>query len=150
MARTGRSSMARVVSPVASDGVARLAEAVADRAHGLDERRVLLAELGPQAADVDVDRPRPAVVLVTPHAAEQDLAREHLAWVRGEELQQLVLHEREVERPPRDRRLVRLEVEHELPVLHQLGPRARARPPEQVLQPRLELAGMERVEAEVV
>ena len=77
---------------------AGLAEAVADRAHGLDEVGVLLAELGPQAPDVDVDGAGAAVVLVAPHPRQQRLAGEHLARVGGEELQQLVLHVGEVER----------------------------------------------------
>src|SRR5690606_30199825 len=47
-------------------------------------------------------------------------------------------------------RLVRLQVEDELAVLDQLGPGAPAGAPEQVLQPRLELAGVERREQEVV
>ena len=51
------------------DAPAGLAEAVADRAHGLDQVGVLLAELGPQAPDVDVDRAGAAVVLVAPHPA---------------------------------------------------------------------------------
>ena len=62
---------------------AGLAEAVADRAHGLDQVGVLLAELGPQAPDVDVDRAGAAVVLVAPHPREQRLAGEHLAGVRA-------------------------------------------------------------------
>ena len=72
---------------------------------------VLLAELRPEAPDVDVDRAGAAVVLVAPHPAEEDLAGEHLAGVLGEELEQLVLHVGHVERPPGDGRLVRLEVE---------------------------------------
>ena len=39
-------------------GPARLAEAVADRAHGLDQVGVLLAELGAQAPHVNVDGAR--------------------------------------------------------------------------------------------
>ena len=46
---------------------ARLAELVADRPDGLDQPGVLLAQLGPQASDVDVDRAGAAVVLVAPH-----------------------------------------------------------------------------------
>ena len=49
-----------------------------------------------------------------------------------------------------DRGLVRLEVQHETAVLDELGRGAGARAPEQVAQPRLELAGVERGEAEVV
>ena len=72
---------------------------------------MLLAELGAQSADVDVDRARAAVVLVAPHAREQLLAGEHLAGMRDEELEQLVLHVGEVERLAVDRGLVRLEVQ---------------------------------------
>src|SRR4051812_16227535 len=128
----------------------RLSEPVADGAHGLDEVRVLLAELRPQPPDVDVDGAGPAVVLVAPHPGQERLAREDLAGVGGEELQQLVLHVGQVERASIARRLVGLEVEHELAVLDELGPRPPAGAPEQVLQPRLELAGLERAEAEVV
>ena len=46
---------------------AALAEPVADAAHRRDQRGVLLAELGPETADVDVDRAGTAVVLVAPH-----------------------------------------------------------------------------------
>ncbi len=45
-----------------------LTEAVADGADGLDQVGVLLAELGAQAADMDVDGASAAVVLVAPHA----------------------------------------------------------------------------------
>ena len=127
-----------------------LTEPVADRAHRLDQVRVLLAELGPEPPHVDVDRARAAVVLVAPHPREQLLAGEHLARVRREELQQLVLHVREVERPVAERGLVGLEVEHEVAVLDDLGPRAPTGAPEQVAQPRLELLRVERREAEVV
>ena len=79
-------------------------EAVADAADRLDEMRVLLAELGPQPPDVDVDGPRPAEVLVSPHPRQQHLTGEDLSRVSGEEAQQLVLHEGEVERTTRRRR----------------------------------------------
>ena len=63
---------ARAVALGRHAGVPRhLPEAVTDRAHGLDQVGVLLAELGPQAADVDIDRARPAVVLVAPDPAQQ-------------------------------------------------------------------------------
>ena len=61
--RRGRSGLSRH-SPGDQRGDA---EAVADRAHGLDQVGVLLAELGPEAPDVDVDRAGAAVVLVAPH-----------------------------------------------------------------------------------
>ncbi len=78
---------------------------------------MLLAELGPQTPDVDVDRPRAAVVLVAPDPAEQRLAGEDLARVRGQEAEQLVLHVGQVEDPPGDGGLVGLEVELQRPVL---------------------------------
>ncbi len=59
-----------------------LAEPVADRADRLDQVGVLLAQLGPQPADVDVHRAGPAVVLVAPDPAEQRLAGEDLARPR--------------------------------------------------------------------
>src|SRR2546421_5779734 len=115
---------------------AGLAEPVTDRPHRLDQPAPLFAELGPQPADVDVDGPCPAVVLVSPHTRQQLLAGEHLAGVGGEEPQELVLHIREVERAAAHRRLVRLEVEEEVAVLDDLGSRRPTRPPMQVPQAR--------------
>ena len=60
-----------------------LPEAVADRAHGLDQVGVLLAELRSQAPDVDVDGARPAVVLVAPDPAEKGLTGEDLGRMPG-------------------------------------------------------------------
>src|SRR3989442_11968949 len=111
---------------------------------------MLLAELGPQAPDVDVDRAGSAVVLVTPHSREQLLTGEHLAGVRGEELQQLVLHVREVERSRGHRRLIGLQIEHQVAVLDDLRPRSSTRSPEEMAKARLQLAGMERRQREVV
>ena len=111
---------------------------------------MLLAELGAEATDVDVDRAGAAVVLVAPDPAEQRLAGEDLARVLRQELEQLVLHVREVERLTVDDGLVGLEVEHEVAVLDELGCGAEAGAPEQVAEPGLELAGVERIEAEVV
>src|SRR3954463_15144011 len=142
--------MARTVEEPGSDSPARLTEAVAHGAHRLDEGGVLLAQLRPQAPDVDVDGAGAAVVLVAPHPAEQRLAREHLARMRREELQQLVLHVGEVERLALDGGLVGLEVEGELAVLDELRAGAPTRSPEEVLEPGLELARVERREAEVV
>src|SRR5215471_3120670 len=70
--------------------------------------------------------------------------------MRGEELQQLVLHVREVERTSAECSLVGLEVEHEVAVLDDLRACPATGPPEQVTQPRFELAGVERRQAEVV
>jgi hypothetical protein len=133
-----------------SHAPAALPEAVPDRPDGRDEVGVLLAELGPQPPDVDVDGPGAAVVLVPPHPAEQGLPGEHPARVGGEELEQLVLHVGEVEGAAGDHRLVGLQVEHQRPVLHQLGAGAPARPPEQVGEAGLELTGRQGHQAEVV
>jgi hypothetical protein len=111
---------------------------------------VLLAELGPQPSHVDVDRAGTAVVLVAPHARQQLLAREHLARMRHEELEQLVLHVREVERLAADARLIRLEVEHEVGVLRELRTPAPPTAEHEVTHARLELLRVERSQAEVV
>ena len=76
----------------------------------------------PQVRRVDVDGPRPAVVLVAPDPRQQDLAGEDLARVLGEELEQLVFHVGEIERSARHRRLVGLEVQHEVAVFDEVGP----------------------------
>src|SRR4051812_35042260 len=96
-------------------------EPVPDGPHGLDEVRVLLAELRPQAPYMYVDGARTAVVLVAPHTRQQLFTREHLAGMRDEEFQQLVLHVREVEGLPRDRRLIRLEVQQQVAIRRELG-----------------------------
>jgi len=129
---------------------AALTEAVADRPHGVDQSGALLAELGAQAPDVDVDGARAAVVLVAPHPRQQHLAREHLAGVLGEELQQLVLHVREIERTSGDRGLVGLDVERQVVVLDRLGLGAATDLPHEVSEPCLQLGGVERCDAEVV
>ncbi len=107
--------------PGGRSGPGAVAEAVADGADRLDQVGVLLAELGPEAPDVDVDGAGAAVVLVAPDPAEQRLAGEDLAGSGGQEAQELVLHEGEVEDPARHRRLVGLQVEHERAVLDELG-----------------------------
>src|SRR4051794_15961019 len=71
-------------------------EAIADVAHGADQRLVVGAELGPQPAYVDVDRTRAAEVVVAPDLLQQLLPREDATGVLGEELEQLELLEREV------------------------------------------------------
>src|SRR5579862_4075757 len=127
-----------------------LAESVADRADGVDEACVLLAQLGPQPSHMDVDRPRAAVVLVAPHAVEQRLAREHLARMRREEPKELVLHVGEIEHAPGNRGLVRLEVQHERPALDRAGSRPAAGPSQQMLEARRYLAVRCARETEVV
>src|SRR5205085_3294214 len=111
---------------------------------------VLLAQLGPEASHVDVDRARPAEVLVAPDPAEQDLAGEDLARVRGQEPEQLVLHVGEIERTAFDGGLVGLEVEGQGAVLDELGPSSATAAHEQVLEARTELGRTERRHAEVV
>src|SRR5688572_12782544 len=82
---------------------AGLPELVAHRPHGRDEVGVLLAELGPQPADVDVDRPGASVVLVAPHPVEQHLPGEHLARVLARNLSSSYsMYVRSSGRPPID------------------------------------------------
>ena len=64
-----------------------------------------------------------------------------LAGCAGEEAEQLVLHVGEVQHATGHGGLVRLEVQHERPVLDDVGPHALAGPPEQVLQARHQLLG---------
>ena len=68
-AASSSTSVVSRLSAAGSHAPAGLAEAVADRPDGLDEVGVLLAELGAEAPDVDVDRAGAAVVLVAPHPA---------------------------------------------------------------------------------
>ena len=68
----------------------------------------------------------------------------------GEELQELVLHIGEVERPALDRGLVGLEVHDQWAAFHQLGTSAAAGTPEQMGEARLDLARARRLDAEVV
>src|SRR5205823_13450361 len=111
---------------------------------------VLLAQLRSEPTDVYVDGASAAVVLVAPHARQQDLAREDLARVLGQEFEQFVLHVGEVEGTAADVGLVRLQVQRQRPVLDELGAGPAALLPEQVLEPGLELTRVERREAEVV
>ena len=119
----------------------RLVPKLPDRAHGLDQIGVLFAELGAQASHVDIDRSGAAVVVVAPDPAQQGLPGEHLARVRGQELQQLVLHIGEVERLAVDGGLVRLEVHPERAVLDDLGPGDLATATEKVLEASLGSTG---------
>ena len=131
-----------------------MAEAVAHAAHGLDQVLVFLAELGAQAADVHVYRAGPAVILVTPHSAQQHLAREHSARILGEELQQLVFHVGEVERLALDCCLVGLDIERKPAVLNEVGPQFGASAAgvfaQHEPQASFELDGVKGSEAEVV
>ena len=57
------------------------------------------AQLGAQPADVDVDGAGVAGVAVAPDPGEQLLAGEHAAGAGGQELQQLELLARQLQRP---------------------------------------------------
>ena len=65
------------------------------------------AQLGAQPADVDVDGARAAGVAVAPDAREQLLAREDLPRALGQELEQLELLARQLERAAAEVRLDR-------------------------------------------
>src|ERR1700761_72568 len=75
-------------------------ETVADVAHGADQRLVFGAELGPQPPDVHVHRAGAAEVVITPDLLQEVGPGKDPARVLGQELQQLELLEREVERAP--------------------------------------------------
>src|SRR3954471_15138992 len=69
----------------------RLAQRVADAAHGVDERRSVLVELLAQVADVRLEDARVAAEVVLPDVLEQLRAGEHAARVEHEVAQQPVL-----------------------------------------------------------
>ncbi len=85
-------------------GLARRAELVARAAQRLERQRV--AQLRAQAAHVDVDRARAALVAAAPDAREQRLAREDPAAVRREEREQRELLGRQRDPPALDADLV--------------------------------------------
>jgi hypothetical protein len=68
-------------------------QAVPDAPHGDDQLGIVgvILDLHPQAADVGVDEPGVAEVLVAPHPLEELVAREHRAGVVGELAQQAEL-----------------------------------------------------------
>src|SRR5690242_9696029 len=69
----------------------RLAQRVADAAHGVDERRAVLVELLAQVAHVRLEHPRVAAEVVLPDVLEQLRAREHAPRVEHEVAQEAVL-----------------------------------------------------------
>src|SRR5215218_9897880 len=80
-------------------GRSPLAERVPDPAHRLDEPRPAAGlGLAAQVADVDVERVRGEAEVVAPDALEDDRAGEHLARVEQEELEQVELRARELDR----------------------------------------------------
>src|ERR1700710_665497 len=78
----------------------RVAEAIADAAHGEEVLRLLGVELEllAQMADVDVDRARVAVGGVAPDPRQQHLAGVDAARVAGERGEDLELDERRLDR----------------------------------------------------
>src|SRR6202044_1537218 len=85
--RPQRSSPAR-----AGRGRSRVPEHVTHAAHRLDAARfATLFELAAQIPDVDGERVGPRVEVKAPHAVKQDLAREHLAGVAQERLEEVEL-----------------------------------------------------------
>src|SRR5262249_50540743 len=77
-------------------GSSWLPEDVADAAHGLDQPR--LTELAAQVADVDLERVGARAEVVAPHVLEDLRAREHLARMLHEQLEQEELGAGELDR----------------------------------------------------
>src|SRR5215467_10766926 len=98
----------------AAPGGAGWDELVADVADRADQRLVLRAKLGTEPAHMDVDRPRAAEVVISPHLLQQLGPGEHVPRVLGEELQQLELLECQVECHATDPRRVRRLVDDQL------------------------------------
>ena len=117
------------------------AEAVADAADGVDEMRVLLAQLGPQTPHVDVDGPSSSEVLIAPDPGQQRLAAEHPARMGGEKPKELILHVSQVQGTALDRRLIGLQVQRQGPVDDQVRILAATGAPEQVRETRFDLLG---------
>src|SRR5207244_11726597 len=92
-----------------------------DSAHGLNQPRAA-AHLGlpPQVADVHVEGVRCEAEVVTPDSLEDDRAREHLPWVRHEELEQGKLRAGELDGLPAAANLARSGIELEIGELQAL------------------------------
>src|SRR5690606_8912593 len=86
-----------------------LDETVADSHHGFD-LMTSRPELGPKAADVDVDRPRLDSVPVAPHTFEQTIPRQDPRPVLDQTAQQLELPPRQPHRLSVDAHCDRVEV----------------------------------------
>jgi hypothetical protein len=90
----------------------RFAQRVADAANRVDEAAVSSGlGLAPEVPDVHVERVRRRPEVIAPHALEDDRAREHLAWVPQEELEERELGAREVDEFPRTADLARSRIE---------------------------------------
>ena len=78
------------------------AQDVADAAHRVQQPRLAAGlRLAPQVADVDAERVRRRAEVVAPHALEDLRARQHLARVLEEQLEQVELGARELDRAAR-------------------------------------------------
>src|SRR5579875_3511703 len=108
---------------------ARDLEAVADAAHGGDERRPrgVRLDLRAQALHVDVERLRVADVVEAPDAVDQAVARHHPARVEEEVLEQLELLEGEAHLLAPYGALVAVEVEADAGDLEHVAGRGRSR-----------------------
>src|ERR1700751_1007976 len=99
---------------------------VADPPHRHDRRSV--AELPPQLAHVDVDRPRIAREGVAPHALEQLVAREHEAAVVEQLPEEVELLRCQADLLVPDVALAAAGIEDEVAVLEDAGPSPRLLP----------------------
>ena len=92
-----------------------LAEGVADAAHGLQQARLaVLFELAAEVADVDPERVRGRAEVVAPDALVDLRARQHLARVAQEELEQVELGARQLQAAVAARGLARRRVERDV------------------------------------
>src|SRR5262245_8897883 len=99
-----------------------LAERVSDTPHRVDEpRRVAFLGLPTQVADVDVERVRRRAEVVSPHALEDDRARQNLTRVPEEQLEQRELGAREIDGDVAAPHLTRSEVEVEVGETEHVG-----------------------------
>ena len=132
--------------------VTTLAKRVADAAHGVDEaRRAAVLRLAAEVPDVDVEGVRRRAEVVAPDPLEDDRARQHLARVPEEQLEQRELGARELDRTTPAPHLARPEIELEIrEAQHVRGLVAIRRASEQRAQPREQLRERERLREVVV
>src|SRR3954468_14239631 len=134
----GKSRRRNFAAPALGGRHARGAQLVADMADGLDHRAAG-AQLGAQAADVDVDGPRAARVTISPHPGQELLAAEHAARAFGQELEQLELLAGQLQRAAAIGRFDRHRVDHQIPDLDAAGGAERRHPPIELPDARIEL-----------
>src|SRR5512133_1311580 len=96
-----RRSPARPLPPrpwPAVRGSSLLSQRVADAAHRVNQARLAAGfGLPPQIADVDVERIGSEAEVVAPHALEDDRARQHLARVAQEQLEEREFRPRQLD-----------------------------------------------------